>query len=103
MLLEPPLPHHLPDWLTATIVLPKAKESGSNWVLCWWALPPSVYGSSLIGVGMMLAAETVEATSRPSAATAAAVHTDLALRPLSPTMTPMLISSPRFVLVRNRR
>jgi len=51
------------DRLTATIVLPKAKESGSTWVLCWWALPPSVYGSSLIGVGMMLAAETVEITS----------------------------------------
>src|SRR5437867_9537145 len=93
MLLEPPPPYHLPDWVTATIELPKAKESGSTWVLCWWPLPRSVYGSLLIGGEITLPAETVETTSRPSAATAAAVHTDLALRPLSPTMATMLISS----------
>jgi len=50
-----------------------------------------VYGSSLIGVGMTLPAETVETTSSAKAVTANAVQIDLALRPLSsPTMAPML-------------
>ncbi len=90
-LLEPPPPNQRPDCVSATIVCPKANESGSSWVLCWCPLPPSVYGSSPIGVGITLPAETVATTSRPSTATATAVQIDLALRPLSPTVT-MLIS-----------
>src|SRR5689334_23267091 len=93
MLLDPPPPYQRPDWLTPTMVLPQEKESGSTWVLCWCPLPPSVYGSLLIGVATTLPAETVAAKSRPSAATATAVHADFALLPLSPTMARILLSS----------
>ena len=92
-LLEPPPPNQRPDWDSATIVCPWANESGSTCVLCWWPVPPSVYGSLLIGVGMTLPAETVETTSIARAATAAAVQTDFALSPLSPTLAPILIGS----------
>ena len=60
-----------------TIVSPCAYESGSTCVLCWWPDPPSVYGSSLIGVGITLPAEMVEARSSAKTTTANAVHRDL--------------------------
>src|SRR5262245_1875744 len=90
-LLAPPPPNQRPDCVSVTIVCPAAYESGSSCVLCWCPLPGSVYGSSLIGVGRTLPAETVATKNRPSAAIATAVQTDFALRPLSPT-APILIS-----------
>ena len=53
-------------------------------------MPPSVYGSSLIGVGITLPAETVEARSSANTTTANAVHRDLERRALSSPTTAML-------------
>ena len=60
MLLEPPSKKR-PVWNVATIVFPKANESGSTWVLCW--LDVFVYGSLLIGVASTVPAEPLATTA----------------------------------------
>src|ERR1700694_59847 len=77
MLLEPPPPKYLPDCVTATIVEPKANESGSTCVLCCG--PEFVYGSELIGCASTLAAD-IDATissARPAATASSDLPTPL--------------------------
>src|SRR5262245_63362315 len=83
LLLAPPPEKFLPDCDVVTIVCPKAKESGSTWVLC--AGPTFVYGSSLTGVGSTLPAEIADTKSSPSAPAATIAGKTPPLSPLSPT------------------
>ena len=82
MLLEPPSKNR-PVWMVATIVLPKANESGSTCAACW--LDPLVYGSLLIGVAITLPAEPLATKSKPRTATSAAVVVPTPLSARSPT------------------
>src|SRR4051794_28229417 len=84
-LLAPPPLTYLPDWLTATMVFPNAKESGSSWVLCWTSPLVFVYGSLLIGCERTVSAAPAETRSRPAATATAAAHVLAPLNPRSPT------------------
>src|SRR5207248_5049003 len=64
---EAPPPNTRPTWKAETIVLPKAKVSGSTSVRCWaWA---SVNGSALIGVSGTFAAADPAPRNSPATTT----------------------------------